>query len=124
MRNQKILPRNNPSPAQSDRGIINVNEVIIWIRGVYGIENDGYAPWSLSEENPMQQKDKSDHEKGSSTNNFWSEYNTLRILWTKLDHEKKVNWLYDITVAHRKNECQNKSQFKQEPVAIDFCKYM
>ena len=47
-------------------------------------------------------KDKSDHEKKKSSTNFWSEYNTLRILWTKLDHEKKVNWLYDITVAHRK----------------------
>ena len=59
MRNQKILPRNSPSPAQSDRGIINVNEVIVWIRGVYGIENDGlYLDHYERRSRWMQQKTK------------------------------------------------------------------
>ena len=65
MRNQKILPRNNPSPAQSDRGLINVNEVIVWIRGVYGIENDGLYLDHYQRRTRCSKKDKSDHEKGN-----------------------------------------------------------
>ena len=57
-------------------------------------------------------KDKSDHEKKKSSTNFWSEYNTLRILWTKLDHEKKGDWFYDITIWCRKAVSYNASKIR------------
>jgi hypothetical protein len=44
VRNQISFPRKKPSPIQSDREKLNVSVVIIFIRGVYGIEKDHFVP--------------------------------------------------------------------------------
>ena len=96
MRNQKILPRNNPSPAQSDRGLINVNEVIVWIRGVYGIENDGLYLDHYQRRNRCSKKDKSDHEKGN-LQLITFDRNTIHAESFGLNWTRKKNWTGSMT---------------------------
>ena len=93
VRNQISFPRKKPSPIQRDREKLNVSVVIIFIRGVYGIEKDHFAPWDFHGESKI------------------NEYGFVRYLQQSgligVKYTKSfitVNWLYDSTIFSRCGE--------------------